>query len=92
VLHVEGDAALVAVEHREVQAVDGGQVAQLDAGDVTLPGRLQLDDVGTEPRQDLGGRGAGLYVRHVEDPDALEGLTHKHLLCAASFGIAYRMG
>ena len=33
-LHVEGEAALVAVEHREVEAVDVRQVAQLAAGDV----------------------------------------------------------
>src|SRR5882757_1057393 len=48
-LHVEGDAAFVAVEHREVEAVGTGNVAKLAAGDVSGSGRLEFDDVRAEP-------------------------------------------
>ena len=37
-LGVEGDAALVAVEHREVEAVHVGDIAELPAGDITAAG------------------------------------------------------
>src|SRR2546425_11168872 len=69
-LHVDGDRALVAVEHREIQAVSIRNVAQLAAGRVPL-GILELDDVRPHPGEELRARRAGLDVRHVEDADAL---------------------
>src|SRR3954463_11369739 len=77
-LHVEGERPLVAVEHREVERVHVGQIAQLGAGDVAAPGLLDLDDVGSHPREELRADRAGLHVRHVEDADALEGLRNRH--------------
>src|SRR3954454_3250869 len=77
-LHVEGEAPLVAVEHREVQRVHVRQIAQLAAGHVAAAGLLDLDDVGSHPREELRADRAGLHVRHVEDADALEGLRNGH--------------
>src|SRR3954464_10800541 len=77
-LHVEGERPLVAVQHREVQGVHVGQVAQLGAGDVPAPRLLDLDDVGSHPREELRADRAGLHVRHVNDSDALEGLRNRH--------------
>src|SRR3954451_5391373 len=77
-LHVEGEAPLVAVEHREVEAVHVGQIAQLAAGDVPAAGLLDLDDVGSHPGQELRADRAGLHMRHVHDADALEGLRKRH--------------
>ena len=73
-LHVEGERPLVAVQHREVEAVHVRQVAQLGAGDVPAPGLLDLDHVSSHPGQELGADRAGLHVRHVDDADAFEGL------------------
>src|SRR5437879_4022175 len=70
-LHVDHDRALVAVEHREVQAVCIRHVAQLAARSVALR-RLELDHVGTQPCQQLGAGRARLHVGHVEDADSLE--------------------
>ncbi len=50
-LGVQGDAALVVIEHGEVQAVDVGNVAQLAACGITDAGALNLDDVSTKPGQ-----------------------------------------
>src|SRR4051795_6042378 len=77
-LHVEGERPLVAVEHREVERVHVRQIAQLAAGDVAAPRLLDLDDVGSHPREELRADRAGLHVRHVEDADALEGLRNRH--------------
>src|SRR3954451_13437009 len=48
-LHVQRDAALVAIEHCEVQAVGAWHVAKLAAGDVASAGSFELDDVCAEP-------------------------------------------
>ena len=72
-LRVERDAPLIAIEHREVERIDVRNVAELAAGDVTATGQFDLDDVGAEPRKDLGARRACLDVRHVENLDAVEG-------------------
>src|SRR3954465_986353 len=77
-LHVEGERPLVAVQHREVERVHVGQVAQLAAGDVPAAGLLDLDDVGSHPGQELRADRAGLHVRHVKDADTLEGLRNRH--------------
>ena len=51
-LHVQRDAPLVAVEHREVEAVDSWDVAQLLARDIA-GGSLQFHDVRAQPGEDL---------------------------------------
>ncbi len=73
-LGVQRQRALVAVEHREVQRVDVGNVAQLRARDVARAGALDLDDVRTEPREQLGARRTGLDMGEVDDLDAGERL------------------
>src|SRR4051812_10674079 len=70
-LHVDGDRALVAVEHREVERVGVRHVAQLAAGRIPLR-ILELDDVGAHPREQLRAGWPGLHVRHVENSYALQ--------------------
>ena len=70
-LHVDRDRALVAVQHREIQAVRIGHVAQLAARRIAR-GRLQLDHVRSHPRQQLRAGRPRLHVRHVENADSLE--------------------
>jgi len=70
-LHVDDDRALVAVEHREVERVGVGHVAQLPARRVALR-RLELDHVRANPREQLRARRPRLHVGHVEDTDSLE--------------------
>src|SRR5262249_29414723 len=53
VLAVDGDGALVVVQHREIEAVDLGDVLQLPARDVTDARALHLDHVGAKPGQQL---------------------------------------
>ena len=59
------------VEHREVEAVDIGDVAQLAARGVAFAGLLDLDHVGAEPGQQLRAGRARLDVREVENADAV---------------------
>ena len=70
-LGVEGHRPLVVIQHREIEAVHVGDVAELFAGDIAGAGPLDLDDVGAEPRQQLCARRARLHVREVEDTDAV---------------------
>src|SRR5690606_7015734 len=82
-LHVHGDRTLVAVQHREVEAVDIGDVAQLGTGDVA-GGGLELDNVGAHPCQHLGCGGASLNVGHVENAHACKRFTHTSFLKKSS--------
>src|SRR5262249_32754445 len=66
VLAVDGDRALVVVEHGEVQAVDLGNVLQLSARDVAAARALDLDHVGTKPGEQLGAGRPRLHVREVQ--------------------------
>src|SRR5216683_2220334 len=75
-LGVEGDRALVVVEHGEIEAVDIGNVAQLAARDVADAGTLYLDHVGAEPGKKLGAGWPGLHMGEVEDADAIKCLAH----------------
>ena len=70
-LHVHGDRALVAVEHREVKAVGLRHVAQLAARRVSLR-ILELDHVGAHPGEQLRAGWPSLDVRHVEDAYAFQ--------------------
>jgi len=80
VLGVEGNGALVVVEHGEIQAVHIRDVLQLPAGDVTRAGTLDLDHVGAEPGQQLCTGRSRLNVREVEDANVLQRLFHDRLL------------
>src|SRR6266568_291689 len=70
-LHVDRDRALVAVEHREIQAVGVRHVAQLPTRRVALR-VLELDDVGAHPGEQLRAGRPRLPVRHVENANSLE--------------------
>src|SRR5262249_49534104 len=74
--HIDGDAALVAVQHGEIEAVRIGNVAQLGTRDIAAPRQLDFDHVGAEPGEDLGRRRSRLNMRHVENANALQSLTH----------------
>jgi hypothetical protein len=74
-LQVERDAALVAVEHREIEAVHVRDVPELAAGDIAA-GRLHLDHVSPHPRQQLRAHRPRLDMGHVDHPDAFEGFVH----------------
>ena len=74
VLGVDGDRALVAVEHREVEAVRALHVAQLAARDVADAGPLDLDHVGAHVGEQLRAGRARLHVGEIEDAHAVERL------------------
>ena len=73
-LGVDGDRALVAVEHGEIEAVGALHVTQLAARDVADAGPLDLDAVGAHIGEQLRAGRARLHVREVEDPHAVERL------------------
>ena len=73
-LGVDRDRALVAVEHREIEAVLALHVAQLAAGDVADAGTLHLDAVGAHVAEELRAGRARLHVGEVEHLDAVERL------------------
>ena len=78
-LHVDRDAALVRVQHREIEAVGALHVLQLAAGDVAAAGQLDLDHVGAHPGQQLRPGRAGLDMAHIEDAHAFECFAHSPL-------------
>src|SRR5207248_11589955 len=88
-LHVDGDRALVAVQHREVQAVGFRHVAQLPARRVALR-VLELDDIRAQPREELRARRPGLHVRHVEDAYAFQGFHGYFFFAADGFRLVMR--
>ena len=89
ILGVEGDRALVVVQHREIEAVHIRNVAQLAARDVADAGPLHFDHVGAEPGEKLGAGGAGLHVGEIEDADAFQSL-HRIVPFVERFAIEQR--
>ena len=73
-LRVDRDRALVAVEHREIEAVGALHVAQLAARDVADARPLDLDAVGAHVGEKLRAGRARLHVGEVEDAHAVERL------------------
>src|SRR6516225_3599847 len=73
-LGVDGDRALVAVEHGEIEAVGAFDVAQLAAGDVTHAGPFDLDHVGAHIGEQLRAGRARLHVGEIENAHAVERL------------------
>ena len=71
-LGVDREGTLVAVQHREVQRIDIRDVTQLLTGHVSAGDALDLEDVGPEPREHLGARGAGLDAGEVDDLDSVQ--------------------
>ena len=71
-LGVDGDRALVAVEHGEIEAVGALHVAQLAARDVADAGPLDLDHVGAHIGEQLGAGRPRLHVGEIEDAHAVE--------------------
>src|SRR5262245_9563992 len=94
VLAVDGDGALVVVQHREIEAVHLGDVLQLPARDIADARTLHFDHVGAKPGQQLRARRARLDVREVEDLYAFQRLAHVgsllHLQLAAPLTHACR--
>src|SRR6185312_3896164 len=76
VLGVEGDRALVVVQHGEIEAVGIGNVAQLAARDIADARPLHLDHVGAEPREELRAGRARLDMGEVENLYAIQCLAH----------------
>jgi hypothetical protein len=75
-LGVERDAALVAVQHGEVEAIHVGDIAQLTPGRIAHPRPLDLEHVGAEPRQELRTGRPRLHMSHVQHPDSFKRLAH----------------
>jgi len=71
----ESDSLIGQPEHRDVEAVDVGDVTQRLARDVPA-GSLQFDHVGAHPGQHLSARRSRLHMRHVQDTHAFECLSH----------------
>src|SRR6185503_6649644 len=76
-LGIERDAALIAVEHGEIEAVDIRLVAQLAARDIAPARQLDLDHIGPEPTQDLRAGRPRLHVGHIEYANSIERFCHR---------------
>ena len=70
VLGIQGDRALVGVQHGEIERIHVRYVAQLAAGDIADSGPFHLDHVSPEPSQKLGAGGARLDMGEVQNFDA----------------------
>src|SRR5437870_4943684 len=77
VAHVDGHAALVAVQAPEHDALPAG-VLHVHPREVAGAGPLDLDDVGAEIAQHLRRARSHLDLREVEDHDARERLRGAH--------------
>jgi hypothetical protein len=78
-LQIYRDAALVRIEHREVEAVGARHIAQLAARDVAAPGHLDLDHVGAHPGEELRRRRPRLDMAEIENADAFQSFAHQRL-------------
>ena len=79
---VDRDAALVRVQHREIEAVGALHVAQLAARDVAAPGHLDLDDLGAHPGQELRRGRRRLDMPQIENAHAFQCLAHVSVPCS----------
>ena len=77
---IEGDAALVAIEHGEIQAVHIRNVPQLRAGDVSPARQFNLDHIRAQVAQQLRRRWPGLDVRHIQNFNSFQSLAHDFLV------------
>ena len=87
-LGIERQRSLVAVELREVERVEIGDIAQLIARDVSYAGPLDLQYIGAEPREQLSTRGPRLHAGEVDDLDSFEGQFHEQRLLCPSMNLA----
>ena len=85
-LGIDGDRALVAVEHGEVERVGALDVAQLAAGDVADARPLDLDAVGAHVAEQLRAGRPRLHVGEVEHLDAVERLAGRPQAAVDGFG------
>src|SRR6185437_13912710 len=83
VLRVDGDRALVVIEHREIETVHARHVAELAARDIARARPLDLDDVGAEPSEKLRTCRSRLHMGEVENLNAVECLAHIPLQTSA---------
>src|SRR5262249_37220875 len=77
-LRIERYAAFVGIQHREIKAVGSRNVSQLTAGGISLARLFNLDDVGAEPRQNLGAGRSRLDMCHVQNPYTLQSFSHDY--------------
>src|ERR1700730_16781030 len=84
-LQIDRDAALVRIQHREIEAVRTLHVLQLAAGDVAAAGHLDLDHVGTHPGQQLRPGRARLNMAQIENAYAVKGFGHRSSHLNSSF-------
>ena len=75
---IDGDRALVAVQHREIETVRTRNIAELSAGDVTHARPFDLDDVGAHIGEQLRAGRSRLHMGEIENAHAI-----KRLACAA---------
>src|SRR5262249_25254144 len=71
----ERDALLVGVQEEKEPRVLAPLVRQRGAPRLAA-GRLDLDDLGAQPREHLRAGGAGFVLGEIEDADSVEGLGH----------------
>src|SRR5207249_3029504 len=71
ILEVDRHAALVGVEDKEEHRIEPGHLRTI-AARLLAARRLDLDDVGAEPAQELGAGRAGFELGEIENPDAAQ--------------------
>ena len=85
IFQVDGDGAFVAVDAHEGRAHGGGAAGTRGAIEIAL-GRLDLDHVGAEIAQDLGGIGAEHDRGEIDDLEAFEKVIHRGLPSLSPWG------
>jgi hypothetical protein len=85
-LEVDREAALVGVEDEEEHRVEPRHLGPV-APRLLAAGRLDLDDVGAQPAQELRAGGAGFELREVENPHAGQRALGHGLVSLAGQGI-----
>ena len=66
-LGVEGDAAFIAIQHREVEAIDIRNILQLPTRRITNTRAFNFQNIGTKPSQQLCTGRTRLDMRHVQN-------------------------
>src|SRR5437870_3515240 len=76
---IQRDAFLVRIQQAEEHRIHVGPLAEPETRRLTGR-RLDLDDLGAEPRERLRATRAGLVLREIEDANALERFPHRLVL------------
>jgi hypothetical protein len=81
---IDGDRALVMIQHRKIQAVDIGDITQLTAGDVTHARPFHLNYVSAKPREQLRAGRPRLNMGKIENSDTIQSFRHVMLLLSST--------